>query len=405
MKTNAKVALTSITLILGLALAGPARAQVPTSRPTSSAIPEKPDAHQKPEHLTQPKRPAKALELSKKHWYQRFVFDAFIDGYYSVNFNFPKPERNTVLRGFDTANGFALHWAGLDVTYPTEPIGATISLRLGPGALRFNGNDADHEVGLEYLDQAFVSYRPVSWLQLDFGKFGTIFGAEVGESQRNFNYTRGGLNWLAQPFFHTGLRAAVNVGDKLTITALAVNGWNNTLDNNTMKSFGLQAALTLGPISVTAGYLMGPEEDEVDANGAEVDGANERLRHFVDLIVGVDAGALQLLLNADFGAEDKGEEHQLWYGVSVAAQYSFAKRFAVAYRFEYINDPDGWMTSTADLWLLTNTLTLGVSIADHLLIRLDGRLDYANKEVCHEGATGFSKTQETLTLGVVVFAG
>ena len=36
-------------------------------------------------------------------------------------------------------------------------------------------------------------------ITLDFGKFDTIYGAEVAESQDNINYTRGVLYWFGQP--------------------------------------------------------------------------------------------------------------------------------------------------------------------------------------------------------------
>ena len=46
------------------------------------------------------------------------------------------------------------------------------------------------------------------------------------------NYTRGVLYWVAEPQFHTGLRASYQLTDEVTFRLMAVNGWNNTIDNN-----------------------------------------------------------------------------------------------------------------------------------------------------------------------------
>ncbi len=46
-------------------------------------------------------------------------------------------------------------------------------------------------------------------MQIDAGKFVTPIGAEVIESQDNWNYTRSTLFGYAIPFYHTGLRATV----------------------------------------------------------------------------------------------------------------------------------------------------------------------------------------------------
>ncbi|HEY1534932.1 MAG TPA: porin, partial [Polyangiaceae bacterium] len=180
-------------------------------------------------------------------WYDAFDVRLFADAYYSVNYNFPKPQAggNDLIRAFDTNNGFALAWAGLDISHPADPVGGTLALRFGPSAKRYNSScltaKCDADYGLENVKQAFASWRPGgegSAVSLDFGKFDTIYGAEVAESQDNINYTRGALYWLGQPLFHTGLRVNVELGQYVSLRALAANGWNNSVDNNAGKTFG-----------------------------------------------------------------------------------------------------------------------------------------------------------------------
>ena len=76
-------------------------------------------------------------------------------------------------------------------------------------------------------------------MSFDFGKFDTIYGAEVAESQDNLNYTRGVVYWFTQPLFHTGLRVNAELTDELMLRGLLVNGSNNTIDNNVGKNLGL----------------------------------------------------------------------------------------------------------------------------------------------------------------------
>src|SRR5262249_23935344 len=145
---------------------------------------------------------------------------------------------------------FALSWVGVNASYPADPVGATISLRFGPTAHLIGtaclGDDKSHcdsGEGIENVKQAFASWKPGgddSMLELDFGKFDTPYGAEVAESQLNMNYTRGML-FGSQPLFHTVLRASFNINDAFDFKLLAVNGWNNTIDNNAGKTFGGQA--------------------------------------------------------------------------------------------------------------------------------------------------------------------
>ena len=99
----------------------------------------------------------------------------------------------------------------------------------------------------QYLKQAYVSYlAPVGkGLTLTFGKFVTPAGAEVIESNKDWNYSRSLLFNYAIPFYHFGLSAAYTFNDKYTMTGYVVNGWNNLVDTyNSGKTGGLSFAWT-----------------------------------------------------------------------------------------------------------------------------------------------------------------
>jgi hypothetical protein len=389
-------------------------------------------------------------------WYENMDMRLFVDAYASANLNAPKPQsgQNTY-RAYDASNGFALSWIGFDAAYDPAPVGATVSLRFGPTAETYANsclsNDTerapcDSDIGLQFVKQGFASYRPGgpgSGLRLDLGKFDTIYGAEVAESQDNLNYTRGLLFTLGQPSFHTGLRANWEVVPELAFTAMAVNGINNSVDNNLGKSFGAQ--VTLSPVqelSILLGWLGGPEQDDTatidcaagesydpalgrcvddptstEARTETVDrgGANqlEAWRHLVDLVVRYQpVPTLELALNADYGTEgvrtsleDDSTETRVWYGAMLAAQLGLSEVWSLAARGEYYADPDGHTTGVDEATLASATLTLGANVAEYLLIRLEGRGDFA---LDPSGSEPFAKSvrdsasdQFTVTLGVV----
>ncbi|MEI9937108.1 MAG: outer membrane beta-barrel protein [Pseudomonadota bacterium] len=412
-------------------------------------LPELPPAHAEP--------PVHEAGGASEEWYDSFDLRVFADSYFSLNYNQPKPQTagNGVIRAFDTSNGFAVAWAGLDIAHAPEPIGGTLSLRFGPSAKRYNSScvgKCDADYGLENIKQAYASLRlggESSPVTLDFGKFDTIYGAEVAESQDNINYTRGVLYWLGQPAFHTGLRANFELTENLRARALVVNGWNNTIDNNTGKTFGAQLTAHVPRndphewISASLGYLGGPERDDTvavqcpagsvfdpsSANGCSPgtsgssSGTIDRpgnnssgWRHFIDLLVTSDPiDALHLVLNADYGVEKQRDSDfattftaHSWQGAMLGARYLVCEQFAVAGRAEIYHDEDGVTTGSVNgipitgATIYTGTVTLDYLPAKYLLIRLDNRLDASNKQMFPKGVRELSGTLFTSTLGVVV---
>lgn len=380
-------------------------------------------------------------------WYEAIELRAFADAYAAVNYEFPKPQDGkNQLRAFDRTNGFALSWVGLDASYEPEPVGATVSLRFGPTAEVFARDDA--AFGLTPVKQAFASWKPRfgnSPLRLDFGKFDSIYGAEAAESQDNINYTRGALFTLIQPWFHTGLRATWQLSEALALRALAVNGWNNSVDNNAGKSFGAQVEYTpTRRFRLKLGWLGGPEQDDttvVSCAAAErysaatgtcvpdpsvaapsdftVDrgGANEldAWRHLVDLTADFQTERLYLGLNAAYVTEGQRAADHLrdevtrrsYYAGMLGARFALTEAWAVAGRAEYLRDPDGAVLGAGDDGgLVTGTLTIEAKPTDQLILRLDNRADLMlsgdDEDVFAEDLRSRTDRQLTTTLGVVI---
>jgi hypothetical protein len=285
-------------------------------------------------------------EEKETPWYDSLTFGAFVDAYGALRSdNNTRPQFGGIPAGgyyheaYVQADGFALAFAGLDVNYATEKFGATMSLRFGPGVNRFYAADQG-PLGIDNITQAFVTYKPTDRLTFDLGQFGTIYGAEVLESWKNMNYSRGALYYAMQPFWHTGLRANIKVVDQLSFNVLVVNGVNNAFENNKSPSLGLQAVVTPHEsLTVALGYLgaLNPRDD-----------GNGPFQNFYDVVATYTMGDFKLVANADLNTyKNVGDsDTHNWWGVSLAPGYAFNEFIGASVRYEYLSD-------SANLWGMT----------------------------------------------------
>ena len=368
--------------------------------------------------------PAPGAKEPEKRWYDVINLGAFVDTYYSQNWNAPKPNTGTNLYQPYTAHaGFGLAWVGLDASVDPDPVGAVMQLRFGPAVPNLTLGDSAIPGGIGFVQNGYVSWRPSGKdgkLTLIAGKFDTVYGAEVAQSQLNFNYTRSAL-YNAQPFFHTGLRADIQMSVQFALKLLAVNGWNNTIDNNSGKSLGAQLSVTPAEGYVfSLGYMGGPEESDYVAAPPPAPGGvspgivrnvgnDSRMRHLVDIIGDMKLTPdFRAVVNGTYVTQtvvdpaNKSDKSVSWFGAELLARYAFSEMWAAAVRGEYIKDKDGLVTApnTKGLSLLTGTLTLEAAPHKNLVIRLDNRLDLADAEV-FSTLHATSKTQFTTTLGIV----
>lgn len=378
---------------------------------------------------------ASAPEAPPKHWYDAFELGAFVDTYVQLNYNMPQPQSplaggsgGNFGRAYDVHNGFALNWAGLNLAYAPAPVGGTLQLRLGPAAALHNANEAS---GLQYVKQAFASFKPMGTLTIDAGKFDQPFGSEAADTQANPNYSRSYLYGLAQPYFFTGVRADYAPVAELDFKLELVNGWNNTIDTNAGKAIALQAAFVPSDkATLFLGWVGGPEQPDSrvvlcekgtafasatgacgPAVGAEASrnvvgdsSANGRWRHLVDMVADLKPlKPLRLLANADYGTEELGGKSAAWYGANLVGQWQFNNRFAAAARAEYFVDADGAMSGTArNVRLGEGTVTLSFSPMKHALLRLENRADFASESIFFRGTSQRASSQLTTSLSVVV---
>jgi len=305
------------------------------------------------------------------------------------------------ISGFEggSSNWFNLSFIGLDAKFDTGVVGATALIRLGPSVPLFYGTD-EGPAGLDSMLGGFVTIRPTEALSIDMGYFGTIYGAEVAESWRNLNYTRGGLYFAMQPFYHLGAKGTYAFSDALAITAMVVNGANALVDDDT-PAFGLQLSVSpTDTFSLAIGGYYDLNEDS--PSGVET---------FADVVATLSVADLQLIgnfdLNVNRAGDTPGDETVMYWGVSLAAGYAITKAVGVAVRGEYLSDNDGAIWALADgspndgsVSVITSTATLDLKPYPYLIVRAEGRYEKSTDDIYFSG-TKLADQWFAAVLGVV----
>jgi Putative beta-barrel porin-2, OmpL-like. bbp2 len=348
------------------------------------------------------------------------TLSGFVDVYYGYNSNQPA-QRSSALRNFDiNSSQFALNMLELvadkapDAT--ASRVGYHIALGFGQAMNLVNAGETASPLlpgtplGAppstitnfdQYLKEGYMEYlAPVGkGLQINVGKFVTPAGAEVIETKDNWNYSRGLLFSWAIPYFHFGVSGKYAFNSKFALTGYLMNGWNNSVDNNSGKTTGFTAAWTPNSkFGLTENYLVGPEQ----AND------NSDFRHLTDTVVTYTPNAkLSLMANYDYG-HDRAQPlvpgspttPVYWTGFAGYIKYAPNATWAVATRGEWFKDHNGFSTGTAQN-VGEFTLTLQRMLASKIITRLEFRRDMSDQDVFPYRTGLFKDAQNTVTLGMV----
>ncbi|MBI3804257.1 MAG: porin [Nitrospirae bacterium] len=340
--------------------------------------------------------------------------NGFVDTYYSYNFNKPDSNMNKIgaaISNFDIYhNDFSINLAELVFSKtPTDssPVGFRVDLDYGSttelvhcGTPSCPGGAAEEP--FKNIQQAYVTWATPIHLTLDLGKFVTHMGAEVIESKDNWNYTRGLLFCCAIPYYHAGLRVNYAISDMLFVNAYLLNGWNDVVETNNMKTFGAQIGITpIKQVPIVLNWI-GPEQST--AGGFEG-------RQVYDAIVSfLPTDSLSFMVNYDYGKQDPigGGSSMKWTGVAAYARWA-VDPCAIALRYEWTNDKDNVMygANTLGNGITTGpkvqevTVTGEHKVAGNLLVRLEYRHDMADKEIFEKEGATFEKSQNRVVLGAI----
>jgi hypothetical protein len=380
------------TLIAGLLLGGTAavQAQAPDNPPAPQTPAAPAAAAQTPAATPAADPPPSPL----RQWGTEFSF--LFDGYVDKNFDNP-PSGFNALQNFDLRSNTAhVNMGEVTIDHAPAPVGFHLDVGFGETFDLIHSGNRDPDAW-KYFKQAYVDIKPKSWhgVELDAGEFATSAGAEVIETNQNFNYSRSLLFAWAVPYLHTGFRLQFPVGSHFTGSFQVVNGWNNVEPINSGKTYGFTGAYAWKKVTWNNNYYVGPEHP----------GTTTGWRNLYDTSVAVNqTDNFTWYVNFDY-AHDKnvGPGSAQWAGLAGAARYAIGKKYAIATRLEFFDDANGLATGTAQT-VKEYTLTGEYKINGWLMTRTEFRTDWSDHGFFpKQGQTTGAKTQPTVLLGLIAY--
>ena len=285
----------------------------------------------------------------------------------------------------------------LDMVY-----GKTAKWLNGGGAWGGLANDTgDYDDSALYIHQAYVQWAP-GWFDdyspatFKMGKFATLLGAEVAGTIYNYNITRGHVWNLLEPIDHIGVLVGGPIGESGFEWGIGgVNGFRqDDPDRNDEKSVTGKLGWASDQFSVGVAGIYGGETTGFDGDPTGT----------VNLLAKwTPSDRFGMYLNGDFGWMDEPQGTNLdpyGWGVSLAGRFGITDRMGIALRGEFVTDKDGFLACSGkfgglqddacgsfssfdvdetpeldQLW--SGTITLDYLLTDQLMIRAEGRYDYA----------------------------
>lgn len=327
--------------------------------------------------------------------------DIHMGGYIDVQYNQSLDRQtvnaagNSTLRTFDEdQNTFSLNAAVLEfekVANEEGGVGFRFDLAGGENAEEVEENSAGTDADNFSVQQLYAQIvAPLSFfsdseifgdtIDIRVGRQVTLAGTEVIRSPDNWNISRSFLFGLAIPFTHTGARAIWKLfGDKVTTYWGINNGWDNTVDNNLMKT--IETGFSVNPlenVTWTSVMYWGPENANQGGHRRFLwtNVANWKVTDKLSLIGEIDFGSERRVA----GLEGHTFENAQWHGYAAYARYQFNDKWAGVYRFEVLGDDDQFRTNAGatvdeNVFLYSHTVTLERLIYDSMIARLEYRYD------------------------------
>src|ERR1039458_5237110 len=114
----------------------------------------------------------------------------------------------------------------------------------------------------QYISQAYVFGRPFGSLpiRIEAGKFFTSVGAELAQSDRDFNTSRSLISWYGSPLYHVGIGSSAPITERFTIGAQLLSGCNTTGGAHGHQSMAYTAAWAGKHWSWSQLYMGGNEK-------------------------------------------------------------------------------------------------------------------------------------------------
>jgi hypothetical protein len=285
------------------------------------------------------------------------TYTTYVDGYYRSDFAGLKTNNKTSFT--NSNNALQLGMVSFKVDQVLGKFSGTFDLGYGIRADEFSYHDKG--IGSS-IKQAYVSYAPNSIIKFTIGKWATHIGYELLDAYSNRNYSIS-YGFTYGPFFHTGLKADIALGEKSGMMI----GVAEPTDYTNAK---IEAKMVIAQLSTAS--------------------SDDKLKAFLNYQGGKDKSQIDLVLNAaisnEFGFNYDGTICNLagknWSSNAIYFNYDPSKKLGFALRSELFNDNKGVVGVGTTIF--QNTLSANFHI-NKLIIIPEIRLDNAADKVFVDG--------------------
>ncbi|OGX85101.1 porin [Hymenobacter glacialis] len=325
----------------------------------------------------------------------------YVDGYFGLDSPAPTNTRRPgFLYSHNRQNEFTVNQALVGARYDDGRVRGALGLQAGTYP---EANYAAEPQVLQHIYEAYAGFRPLRRAWLDVGVFGSHIGYESAISQNNWTLTHS-LAAEGSPYYEAGARFTYEASPKWTLTALALNGWQNIRETNRAKALGTQVQWR-----PSARWLL--NSSTFYGNEQPTDSGKLR-RYFHDFYLTYTATArLSVLALFDIGTQQArraGQGHDSWHTGALILRYRLGRQpgspFTAALRGEYYFAKNGVVVRDAgpeaaepDFFVRGGSLNFDYAPSRRVLVRLEGKVLNGRNSLYFPAKQSSARTYGNLT--------
>ncbi|GAB3870612.1 porin [Hymenobacter segetis] len=325
----------------------------------------------------------------------------FVDAYYGYDFNHANGNnRQAFLYSHGRQNEFALNQGLIGVRYDDGKVRGAVGLHAGTYVA---ANYAAEDPVLRHVYEAYAGFRPFAKAWLDMGIFGSHIGFESAISKDNWTLTRSVMAENS-PYYESGARFTYEVGPKLTLTGMVLNGWQNIRETNQAKALGTQ--------------IQWKPSDKILINSSTFYGNEQptdsliRRRYFHDFYITYAASErTNLALVFDVGKQRgvSSEKYDTWHTAAAFIKYKLADKWSTTLRGEYYYAERGVIIRSimpaardSDFRVAGGSLNLDYLPTSNVAFRVEGRYLNGMKGVFARGDNADNRSYGNVTTSIAL---
>ena len=329
------------------------------------------------------------------------TYYGLVDAYYGYDIDHANGnDRQSFLYSHSRQNEFTVNQALIGVRYDDGQVRGAVGLHAGTYV---SANYAAEDPVLRHVYEAYAGFRPFAKAWLDMGIFASHIGFESAISKDNWTLTRS-LMAENSPYYESGARFTYEVGPKLTLTGLVLNGWQNIRETNQAKALGTQ--------------IQWRPSDKILVNSSSFYGNEQptdsfiRRRYFHDFYITYAASErMNLALVFDVGKQQSAtqEKYDTWHTASVFLKQKLADKLSATLRGEYYYAERGVIIRSImpgpldqDFRVAGGSLNLDYLPTSNVAFRVEGRYLNGMRGVFARGDNADNRSYGNVTTSIAL---